>query len=181
MAKRAGMAKSAAGRASAADSPWRELGRAGERLAVQEFPTFLFERIASLAKRKLTKQYLDRWGLSMPEWRLLNIVARLSPTNFGAIMQLSTMDKAQISLTLRSLAYREWIAIGNAEPGRGERARRPSRVVTITAAGRATIRKVLPDARRAQTRLLAQLTAEERVRLYALLRKTLDTLNGLDA
>jgi DNA-binding MarR family transcriptional regulator len=150
---------------------WGAPGRHGEKLAVQDFPTFLLERVASLARRKLTKQYLDRWQISMPEWRVLNIVARDSPTSFTAIAQRSTMDKAQISLTLRSLAARGWIAM----PPNGA-GRRAARAVTITARGRGTLGKILPDARRAQMRLLERLSAEERRQFHALLGKILSIL-----
>ena len=140
---------------------------------MQDFPSFLLERVASLARRKLTKQYLDRWQMSMPEWRVLVIVDHFSSTSFTAIVQLSTMDKAQISLTLRSLAGRGWIAMPPNRSGR-----RAARVVTITARGRGVIAKVLPDARRAQMRLLDRLSAQERERLHALLGKTLAILAG---
>lgn len=156
---------------SAKIQPWRAPGRQGEKLAVQDFPTFLLERIASLARRKLTKEYLDRWSMSMPEWRALNIVAHSSPTSFTAIARLSTMDKAQISLTLRSLAARGWIAM----PPNGS-GRRAARTVTITARGAAIIAKILPDARRAQMRLLERLSVQERRQFHTLLLKVLTIL-----
>ena len=154
-------------------NPWRAPGRAGAKLAVPDFPTFLLERVASLARRKLTKRYLDRWHVSMPEWRVLNIVARNSPTSFTAVARLSTMDKAQISLTLRSLVARGWIAM--APNGAGRRAARP---VTITASGRTAIRKILPEARRTQMKLLDRLLPAERRQLHALLRKLIVILEA---
>lgn len=156
---------------SAKAQPWRAPGRHGENLAVQDFPTFLLERVASLARRKITKEYLDRWHMSMPEWRVLNIVARDSPTNFSAAAQLSTMDKAQISLTLRSIAARGWIAM----PPNGS-GRRAARAITITARGKGVIAKILPDARRAQMRLLERLSTAERRQFHALLSKVLAIL-----
>lgn len=165
----------AAGREGKA-SPWDAPGKDGEDLAVRDFPTFLLERVTSLARRKLAKRYLDQWQLSLPEWRVLNIVALDSSTSFGAIARRSTMDKGQISLTLRSLAARGWIAM----PPNGA-GRRAARVITITAAGRATIAKVLPDARCQQMRLLERLSPAERRRLHALLRKAEGILEALDA
>jgi DNA-binding MarR family transcriptional regulator len=134
------------------------------------------ERVASLARRKLTKHYLDRWQVSAPEWRVLNIVAHSSPTSFTAIAQRSTMDKAQISLTLRILAAHGWIAM----PPNGS-GRRAARAVTITAQGSATIARILPDARRMQMRLLDRLSQGERRQLLILLRKSVAILEALDA
>jgi DNA-binding MarR family transcriptional regulator len=168
--------KTPAARPGPTASPWDAPGEDGENLAVQEFPTFLLERVTSIARRKLTKRYLDQWHLSLPEWRVLNIVALDSSTSFTAIARRSTMDKGQISLTLRSLAARGWIAM----PPNGA-GRRAARIITITAAGRATLAKVLPDARRQQMRLLDRLSPPERRRLHALLRKAEAILGTLDA
>jgi len=52
--------------------------------------------------------------------------------------------------------------------------------VTITREGRAAIRKVLPEARQAQMRLLEALAPRERLQLYRLLRKAALVLDGLD-
>ncbi|MGH6989955.1 MAG: MarR family winged helix-turn-helix transcriptional regulator [Stellaceae bacterium] len=160
--------------------PWQGLGPLGDGLDVVEFPTFLLERAASLARKKLTRSYLDRWRLGLPEWRLLNVVARLPVTSFAEIARVSTMDKAQISLTLRTLAARGWVAVGESGAVRSVGARRPARAITLTAQGRAMIRKVLPDARRAQMRVLDALDDDERDQLYRLLRKAVVILDSLE-
>ncbi|HVV94759.1 MAG TPA: MarR family winged helix-turn-helix transcriptional regulator [Hyphomicrobiales bacterium] len=171
----ASTARKTARRPAPPASPWDAPGENGAHLAVQDFPTFLLERVSSLARRKLTRRYLEKWRLSLPEWRVLNLVALSSPTSFTAIAQRSTMDKGQISLTLRTLAARGWIDM----PPNGA-GRRAARTVTVTAAGRAVIAEVLPDARRRQMRLLDRLSAPERRQLHALLRKTAAILEAFD-
>jgi DNA-binding MarR family transcriptional regulator len=160
-------------------NPWRALGDAREALAIQEFPSFLLSRVGNLAKLRLTGIYLERAGLRLPEWRLLTILAHFSPTTYGTLVRRSTMDKGQISLTLRTLIARQWASWAEADEGKANTARgRPARIIAITPQGRAMIRKILPDARRIQTELLAQFTADERARLYVLLRKTLAVLEA---
>ena len=160
---------------------WANPGANGERLGIEDFPTFLISRMESLARAKLTRSYLDGAGISMPEWRVLTILTRFSPTTYPALVQRSTMDKGQISLTLRTLVARGWITWGEAAANTGDlKMRRGSRIVAITSKGRAAIRKVMPDARRAQMRLLSLMPREDRVVLHAMLCKTLAALEQID-
>jgi len=163
-----------------ATSPWRSPGPTGDGLEIDEFPSFLLSRLGSLAKTKLMRLYLDDAGLSWPEWRLLTILTRFSPTSYPAIVQLSTMDKGQISLTLRTLVARGWVTWTEETTDKMQSRRRPPRVVTITAAGRDVVGSVLPHARRAQMRLLTQLPRDDRVELHRLLRKTLEALENME-
>jgi len=170
---------SPAGNSRSDAAPWLHPGPDGDKLEMEDFPSFLLSRLGSLAKVKLTRHYLDDAGLSLPEWRLLTIMARFSPTTYSAIVQRSSMDKGQISLTLRMLVARGW-ATWTEEAAAKERPQGRVRcIVTITAAGRKVIDGILPDARRVQMRLLAQLPQHERVELYRLLRKTLTALEEM--
>lgn len=183
MANGAALRKSAASTPDQhrAASPWRDPGPTGDRLEVEDFPSFLLMRLGSLAKSKLTRLYLDRAALSLPEWRLLNLLARFSPTTYPALVRRSTMDKAQISLTLRTLVAHGWATWeGAAANDRTRATRRATRIIAIAPRGRAVIRKLLPEARRAQMRVLGRLTVDERVRLYTLLQKLCGVLDPPD-
>ncbi len=160
-------------------STWQDPGRNGERLQVTDFPSFLLTRLGALAKTKLLPLYLERAKISLPEWRVLNSIAEFSPTSYSAIVQLSTIDKAQISLTLRTLVARGWVTWEDAAAN-DPRQRRNARIITITPRGRAVISKVMPDARRAQMRMLDRLSPVERGRLLVLLRKTVGILENFD-
>ncbi len=169
------------GSAQTGTSPWADPGVDGGRLGIEDFPTFLISRVESLARAKLTRVYLEGAGISMPEWRVLTILTRFSPTTYPALVQRSTMDKGQISLTLRTLVARGWITWDEAAANTGKlKLRRGGRIVAITSKGRAAIRKVMPDARRAQMRLLSLLPREDRVVLHAMLCKTLAALEQID-
>jgi DNA-binding MarR family transcriptional regulator len=165
--------------AGSAVSPWRDPGPGGEHLEIEDFPTFLFSRLATLTKSKIVANYLDRAKLSLPEWRLLTFVAIFSPTSYPQLAQRMAMDKAQLSLTLRTLVARGWVTWAEAS-AKDRSQRRAARIVTITPRGRATIRKIMPDARRAQMKLLDRLPREDRVELHRLLQKAVSILDGLE-
>ena len=63
-------------------------------------------RLSNALRTNLTKAYLEEFELSLPEWRLLALVARFSPLRFSEVTSRSGMDKGQVSRTLRVMAKR---------------------------------------------------------------------------
>jgi MarR family protein len=86
--------------------PWLKLPRSGSGLNVEDFLTFRMNRLSNALRTNLTKAYLEDFGLSLPEWRLLALVARFSPLRFSEVTARSGMDKGQVSRTLRVMAKR---------------------------------------------------------------------------
>ena len=84
------------------EASWVEPGPEGANLEINEFLTFQLLRLSSLAKVNASRVYLDPSGLSIPEWRLVATVASRSPVPFSDITAMTTMDKGQVSRTLRS-------------------------------------------------------------------------------
>ena len=75
--------------------------RTGSNLNVEDFLTFRITRLSNALRTHLTKRYLEEFGLSLPEWRLLALVARFAPMRFSEVTSRSSMDKGQVSRTLR--------------------------------------------------------------------------------
>lgn len=148
-----------------ADSPWAEPGKAGERLALEDFPTFLFLRLAGVMQRDITASYLAEFELNTPQWRVLAALHAYAPIAFSELVKLTTSDKALVSRTLSALADRG-LAQAKADPDHGRKA-----VCLITAKGRALYKRVLPKAQAAQSRVLELLERDERVALHAILGK----------
>jgi len=158
------------------NNPWRGLGPRGGTLGIEDFPSLMLTRLGAIAKWKITKQYVEPFGLSLPEWLLIAVLARYPSFTHRQIRERTLMDKGQISTTLRVLRARGLVA---AQPG----ARRPARTgaaMVLTPKGRALYRRILPAAREAQMRLLTFFAEEERVQLHALLRKMLTALEGME-
>src|SRR6202008_3476509 len=86
--------------------PWLKLPRSGSGLNVEDFLTFRMNRLSNALRTNLTKAYLEEFELSLPEWRLLALVARFSPLRFSEVTARSGMDKGQVSRTLRVMAKR---------------------------------------------------------------------------
>lgn len=158
---------------SKAPSPWQHLSRNGTGLNVEDFLTFRLTRLSNALRTNLTKRYLEEFDLSLPEWRLLARVTRFSPLRFSELTSRSSMDKGQVSRTLRELTKRGFIKmkVVKSRVSRSTEALAAPVVVAVTAAGRRLYKTVLPVARKRQVEFLMTLTESERVALYATLDK----------
>lgn len=92
--------------ASRNSRPWIALSRTGSSLNVEDFLTFRITRLSNALRTDLTKRCLEDFNLSLPEWRLLALVARFGPLRFSELTVRSGMDKGQVSRTLRVMAKR---------------------------------------------------------------------------
>jgi len=162
--------------------PWLDPGPNGENLNVEDFPSFLFWRVANSIKSHLTGRYLEQFDITLPEWRVLGLVARLSPAPFGELVQRSSMDKGQLSRTLRLVARRGLIKTSpiplDRRTGRSRNAARME--VRITAKGAALCQRIVPVARRTQMLLLEMMSEEEQRTMLRVLRRLLKRLPDVE-
>jgi DNA-binding MarR family transcriptional regulator len=148
------------------ETTWAEPGDEGKNLKINDFLTFHLLRLGSIAKGCVTREYLDPAGLSVPEWRLLATVMTFSPIAFADIVSMSTMDKGQVSRTLRTAQAKGLVAselvLGERRATDPDSAATSRIVVSVTPLGRETYEKVMPVAQRYQLGLLELMTPEER-------------------
>jgi DNA-binding MarR family transcriptional regulator len=158
--------------------PWLDPGPNGEKLNVEDFPSFLFWRVANSIKTHLTGRYLKSFDMTLPEWRVLGLVARNSPAPFGELVSRSSMDKGQLSRTLRLIAKRGFVKTSVIPlDRRGRRSRNAARIeVRITPKGTAMCARIVPVARQAQMVLLEMMSEEEQRALLRVLRRLLKRL-----
>lgn len=177
--------KTAKKRASASrtSSPWLSLSRNGASLHIEDFLTFRLTRLSNALRNNMTKPYLEEFELSLPEWRLLALVARFSPLRFSELTGRSSMDKGQVSRTLRVMTKRG-LTKTKIIAQRGSRSTEALAApvsVSITAKGKALYQSVLPVAQRHQSQMLQTLSDSERVALYQSLNKLFAVIGDADA
>lgn len=150
----------------AAESPWHHLDPAGEGLIVHEFLTVKLSALIASMKRKVTASYSRPAGLSVPEWRLLALIAEDGTISFGALVVQSTTDKAQVSRTIKDLEKRGLITITPESPNDRKRL-----ACSITPVGQELHDTIIGTARRMQAQVLCQLDPAERDQFYFALAK----------
>jgi DNA-binding MarR family transcriptional regulator len=160
-------------------SPWLSLARTGANLNVEDFLTFRITRLSNALRTNLTKRYLEEFDLSLPEWRLLALIARFAPMRFSEVTTRSSMDKGQVSRTLRVMEKRGLTKLKVIRGSRAAEALAAPVMVSITPKGKSLYKAVLPVARRRQAEMLLTLSEGDRVALYATLDKLLTRIGAV--
>ena len=136
-------------------------------LDLENFVPYRITVLASHIAVTFAKQHAERFGLSIPEWRVVAVLGRYDGLSSGEVMERTSMDKAKVSravtrLTAAGIIHRD----ENVKDLR-------SNHLHLTARGRDIHDKITPIAQRLEQDLLSALTEDER---RAFLR-TLETLD----
>ncbi len=135
------------------------------KLSLSSFIPYRLSVAANVASGLIARAYRDRFELSIPEWRLIAILAeseRLTPQD---LTRETRMDKIAVSRAAARLESAGLVArAGN--PGD-----RRSHFLALTAQGRSLYREVAPAALELEAQLLEDFSTDERRQLEALLRR----------
>jgi len=101
--------------------------------------------------------------LTTPEWRILGILANFEPLVASEISKISMLDKVMVSRTLARMVRRDFVV--------RKRARKDQRVleVTLTKAGWAYYRSLVPKFREQEAVMRSVLTPKEIETLFSML------------
>jgi DNA-binding MarR family transcriptional regulator len=138
---------------------------------IREFLTFRLNILYRLLDRQTTKILVDKFGLSLAEWRVLSRLAANSPMTVRKIAAMIHLDKAQISRAAASLIRRGY-AVRTEDPTDGR-----STSFSITSVGRKRYQTMLPVSRNRNRDLLKQLGSGQRRELFEAIAKLTDYLH----
>lgn len=129
---------------------------------------FLPYRLSVLSNRvsgAIARQYSDRFGLSIPEWRVMAVLGGTPALSARDVAERTAMDKVQVSRAVESLVgARRVVRTEDAQDGRISR-------LALTAKGRAIYDDVVPLALHLEEMFLSALKPDERRQLDALMAK----------
>lgn len=143
------------------------------RLRLDRFLPYRLSVASNAVSDRIAQSYRKRFGLKVPEWRLIAILAeeeRLTPQALG---QYTRMDKITVSRAAAALADRGLIAASR-NPGDGR-----SHFLALTEDGQQLYAEIVPLALELERQLLATLGREERVLLEGLLRRLEEAADAL--
>jgi DNA-binding MarR family transcriptional regulator len=136
-----------------------QLPRSDDTIDLDRFLPYRLSVLTNLVSSTIADAYRRRFGLSIPEWRVLAVLAHhpgLSATEVG---ESTRMDAVAVSRAVaRLLAARRL----RRTTARGDRRRS---VLSVSAAGMAVYREVAPLALDYESELLAALSANQRAAL----------------
>lgn len=113
----------------------------------------------------IASEYHVRFGLKIPEWRLMAVLGQGTPLNQRDLVQATLMDKVTVSRATAALVERQLLVrLPNDSDGRSHR-------LQLSEAGISLYREIVPAALAMEAALLAVLNADERASLADMLAR----------
>ena len=138
---------------------------AAKKLNLVNFLPYRLSIASKARSSRMAAEYQNRFGLKIPEWRLMAVLGERQPKTQSELVEATRMDKVTVSRA----------AIALTERGLFQRTPNPhdqrSHLLDLTPSGRAPYRDVAPRALAVETRIFAGFSAEERQTLSRLLAR----------
>jgi DNA-binding MarR family transcriptional regulator len=150
---------------AAGESRLSSSGTDRDHTELGDYVAYRLTVLAGLITREGAKHIAKRFGISLPEWRVLRMLSVAPDTTVSYIAEASQLDKGLISRSVTSLTERGYVARSD-RPGD-----RRSFTVRLTRRGRALHDRILPISQARQRRLIGCLTERERKTFYRALDK----------
>lgn len=147
----------------------------GKSLTLATFLPYRLSVVTAVSSDGLARIYSERFGIGIPEWRVLSTVAEFRSITAKAIGQHAHMNKVKVSRAAASLEARELVS-RNANPEDMREA-----FLVLTPAGRAMYDEIAPLALDYVARLTDGFAAEELALLDGLLDRLLESASAMDA
>ena len=134
-------------------------------LKLERFIPYRVAVIADWLSESLASTYKQRFGITIPEWRILAVLSRFQPLSATEVGELSNMDKPRVSRALSRMTRADLIA--RRQDANDQRVA----VLRLTQRGQALYREIEPLALEWERSLLEGLDDAERETLSQLLAK----------
>ncbi|MGB3045330.1 MAG: MarR family transcriptional regulator [Xanthobacteraceae bacterium] len=146
------------------------------KLDLFKFVPFRLNRLGAEVSAALSSEYRARYGLDIPEWRVMATLGfRNEACSAQYIAQCTRTHKSTISRAVTSLLEHELIErVENTEDRREFR-------LALTRKGQALYEELIPRLLRREQEILSCLTAQERKEFARLLGKIEDSLDLVQA
>ncbi len=134
-----------------------------ELLNLEEFLPYRLSVLSNTVSRGISAAYVDRFGLSIREWRIIAILGRYPGLSAAEIVKLTAMDKVAVSRAVSRLT-----GSGRLERSLSDADKRRS-VLVLSQEGKRLFDQISPLAKSYEKRLLKCLAREDQDRLSDIL------------
>jgi len=132
-------------------------------LKLDTFLPYRLSVVSNSVSEAIATAYVRLFGLRIPEWRLIAVIAEREPITQQAVGVATRMDKVTVSRAAQSLVERGLIA---RQPNAGDKR---SHLLSLTGTGRVLYDQVAPKALEMEAAIFEQLDPAERRALSAML------------
>ncbi|MBV9541231.1 MAG: winged helix-turn-helix transcriptional regulator [Alphaproteobacteria bacterium] len=135
------------------------------RLDLEHFLPYRLSVLSNRVSDAIARQYSDRFGLTIPEWRVMAVLGGTPDLSARDVAERTAMDKVQVSRAVESLVKARRVArTADRDDGRIQR-------LALTTKGRAIYDEVVPLALHLEEIFLSALEPAERRQFDALMAK----------
>jgi DNA-binding MarR family transcriptional regulator len=138
------------------------------------FLPYLLSLTSNAVSGRIAQEYRSRFGLSVPEWRMMAVLGDSGPLTQRQLTGLTLMDKVAVNRACKVLEVRGLI---RREPNRQDGR---SHLLELTESGRDMHEQIMPLAVGMEQRLFSVLSAEERAQFRALLERVRGAVSNHD-
>lgn len=138
---------------------------AAKTLNLDQFLPYRLSIASNALSERIAADYQSRFGLKIPEWRLMAVLGEGKPLTQRELVQATRMDKVTVNRAAKALAERQLIA-RQAHEADGR-----SHHLDLTETGRSLYDAIVPAALATEERLESHISAAERATLMAILAK----------
>ncbi len=122
-----------------------------ESLELSKFLPFRLNRLAGEMSRRLSAIYGERFGIDVPQWRVLATLGRHEPVTAQAVVHSTRTHKSTISRAVTRLIEIGWVErVRSAEDGR-------EHLLRFTSRGRRAYEEIVPLVLAVEREVLAEL------------------------
>ncbi len=133
-------------------------------LRLRHFLPYRLSLASNAVSDRVAHVYQARFGLKIPEWRVIAVVAEQASATQAALVAATQMDKMTISRAVAALVERGLLARARASDRR-------TLELALTAEGEALYAEIAPLALGIEAELLEGFSPAERTQLMALLQR----------
>jgi DNA-binding MarR family transcriptional regulator len=138
------------------------------RLKLENFLPYRLSVVSNRVSASIAEAYSQRFGLTIPEWRVIAVLALHPGASAAEVAERTAMDKVAVSRAVRRLLQTGRV---KREMAAGDRRRS---VLELTAEGERVYRSITPALQRYEAALLGDFSPGERRQLEALLKRLED-------
>lgn len=144
-----------------------------DQMHLERFVPYRLSVLSNVISMSIARAYESQFGLSIPEWRIMAVLARYPDLSAGEVAERTAMDKVAVSRAVQSL-----IADRRLKRSYDKHDRRRS-VLRLSSSGQTVYTRVAPLTLQYEQELLDALDPAERRGLDLLLTKLLERAHQL--
>jgi DNA-binding MarR family transcriptional regulator len=148
--------------------------RIAPQLHLDRFVPYRLAVLTNIVSESIANAYEQEFGLTIPEWRVLAVLARYPNLSAIEVSERAAMDKVAVSRAVQSLIGARRIVRGN---DKGDRRRS---ILKLSPAGKSVYTRVAPLALRYERALLNTLSTHDRRALNRLIGRLIERARELD-